>query len=253
VTTTENHNVAIIDDASDQAKTLASSTGLKLITTTEHPVRFTLQWIENSLTLRDNEPKIPIDIAADFASGSVLHRKKFGGGHGQPIARAVKTKDHPLICDATAGFAKDAFIFASLECKVIMLEQSIIVHALLADALQRAKQNPETSEAAHRMTLYHEDSRQLPMTWPCLDFPDVVYLDPMYPAGRRTAKKEIQTLRHILHTTYTPQSESELLNAARKTAKRVVVKRPSKAPPLANLTPSGSITSPKTRYDIYGT
>jgi len=252
VTPTENNKVAIVDDASDRTGLLAQSCGLELIAepNTRHSFRFTLQWIDNRLTLRDHEHKTPIDIAAEFTQGGTLHRKKFGGGHGQPVARAVKTKDRPLICDATAGFGKDAFIFACLECEVIMLEQSVVVHALLADALERAKQDPETEDPAQRMTLYHADSTQLPGAWPHHRLPDVIYLDPMYPQGRRTAKKEIQTLRHLLDS---PQSESDLLDAAKKTAKRVVVKRPGKAQPLAGSTPSGSITSPKTRYDIYGT
>ena len=247
---TENHKVAIVEDTSERTAALARLSSLDLVTDSRHSYRFTLRWIDNRLTLRDHAHKTPIDIAAEFTRGGILHRKKFGGGHGQPLARAVKTKDQPTICDATAGFGKDAFIFASLGCEVILLEQSVVVHALLADALERAKVNPETEEVAQRMTLYHIDSTQLPEAWPQQQLPDVIYLDPMYPEGRRTAKKEIQTLRHLLDT---PQNETTLLDAAKKTAKRVVVKRPGKAPPLAEQIPSGSIASPKTRYDIYGT
>jgi len=47
------------------------------------------------------------------------------------------------------------------------------------------------------------------------------------------------------------EDDAKLLSAALATASRVVVKRPRKAHPLANVKPSGNILSPNTRYDIY--
>ena len=243
--------VAIVDDTADRATALQRATGLELIAddNKEPPCRFTLKWLDNKLTLRDHHSHPPLQVTADFTGGDVLHRQKFGGGHGQPIARAVKTRDRPLICDATAGFGKDAFVFASLDCHVVLLEQSIVIHAMLADAIDRALQDPLTEQIADRMTLYHVNSAKLPDAWPHDRLPDVIYLDPMYPEGKRATKKEIQTLRHLLDA---QADEESLLAAARSTARRVVVKRPRKAKPLADQQPSGSVTSPKTRFDIYG-
>lgn len=211
---------------------------------------YTLQWIEDKLTLRNHSGKRPVDSSIDFTAGRNMHRLKFGGGHGQPMARAVKTSTTPVICDATAGFGKDAFVFASLGCEVVLLERSVVVHALLQDALHRARNHKDTKAIAERMHLTLTDSNQLPVSWPRLDLPQVVYLDPMYPQGKRAAKKDIQALRELL---VAQQDELTLLNAARATAKRVVVKRPRNAPPLADTAPSGNITSPNTRYDIYST
>lgn len=253
-TTTEKQQVAIVDDNSVRPAELASATGLTLIKsdTPSHSATkhwpYTLQWVDDQLTLRDHAPKRAVDINIDFTAGRTLHRLKFGGGHGQPLARAVKSRDQPIICDATAGFGKDAFVFASLGCEVVLLEQSTVVHALLHDALLRAVQNPETKKIAERMHLYHAESNLMPDNWQHPRMPQVIYLDPMYPDNKRAAKKEIQTLRDLLDT---EQDEAKLLNAARASAARVVVKRPRKAAPLANITPVGNISSPNTRYDIY--
>ena len=252
-TTTEQQQVAIVDDSSMRAAELASVTGLTLIksdtprSATKH-WRYTLLWVNEQLTLRDHAPKHTVDINIDFTAGRALHRLKFGGGHGQPLARAVKSRDQPIICDATAGFGKDAFVFASLGCEVVLLERSAVVHALLHDALMRALQNPQTKIIAERMHLYRAESNLMPDNWKHPKMPQVIYLDPMYPDNKRAAKKEIQTLRTLLDT---EQDEAKLLNAARASAARVVVKRPRKAAPLANITPVGNISSPNTRYDIY--
>lgn len=250
----EQECVAVIDEHTERSAGLVSRTGLAFGDSSTHD--YTLQWIQNKLTLRyckrnkreRSSNKQSIDTSIDFTAGRTLHRLKFGGGHGQAMARAVKTNNKPLICDATAGFGKDAFVFASLGCDVVLLERSIVVHALLQDAIQRAQEQTETQIIAERMHLHLADSSQLPANWPDSDLPQVVYLDPMYPKGKRTAKKEIQTLRALLDVT---QDEGSLLNAARSTAQRVVVKRPRNAPPLADVQPSGNISSPNTRYDIY--
>lgn len=242
----EHQSVAVVDAGDKRSHMLAHTCKFPFGDQSTH--KYMLHWVENKLTLSNNHGKRPVDITIDFTTGRHQHRLKFGGGHGQPMARAVKTNTQPLVCDATAGFGKDAFVFASLGCTVVLLEQSVIAHALLADALQRSRKHPDTTHITERMQLHLADSKHLPASWSKPDLPDVVYLDPMYPEGKRTAKKEIQALRELIDV---PQDEVSLLTAARNTATRVVVKRPSNAPPLAEIEPSGCITSPNTRYDIY--
>ncbi len=259
-TAKEKQRVAIVDDNSTNARQLANATGLTLINSDSQSCTkttqwsYTLQWIDEKLTLRHHVAKRAVDINIDFTAGRAQHRLKFGGGHGQPLARAVKSRDQPLIGDATAGFGKDAFVFASLGCEVVLLERSAVVHALLRDALTRAKNKTETKKIAERMHLYHAESNLLPGNWPHPQIPQIIYLDPMYPDNKRAAKKEIQTLRELLDKNYgqdTKLDDAKLLSAARATAARVVVKRPRKAEPLADVSPIGNITSPNTRYDIY--
>ena len=62
-------------------------------------------------------------------------------------------------------------------------------------------------------------------------------------------KKEMQMLQHLVG----PDADSDgLLNAARALAThRVVVKRPTKAPFLANQPPHSQVATKKHRFDIY--
>jgi len=250
---TEPQSTCVLNDGSDQAQNLATYTKLPLTTlgdSTASTIRYTLLWIENKLTLVDNHHQPKLHVSIDFTQGKSRHRLQFGGSHGQALARAVKTSSGACICDATAGLGSDAFVFASLECQVVLLERSAIVYSLLADALDRASNHPGTANIAQRMHLHHSDSLQLPGIWPLTDPPQTVYLDPMYPAGKRKAKKEMQVLRDLMGEN--SADEAMLLQSARDTARRVVVKRPRTAPPIANIAPSGTISSRNTRYDIYG-
>ena len=74
--------------------------------------------------LQQTGRKAPGPILAEFTQGSVDHRRRFGGGKGQMIAKAVGIKAgcYPHVLDATAGLGKDSFVLASLGCKTTMLE-----------------------------------------------------------------------------------------------------------------------------------
>jgi hypothetical protein len=55
----------------------------------------------------------------------MAHRRKFGGGRGEAVAKAVGIKGDylPDVVDATAGLGRDAFVLASVGCRVRMLER----------------------------------------------------------------------------------------------------------------------------------
>ena len=70
---------------------------------------------ETHLALRKlDEPKLG-DCVCRFRSGAMAHRRKFGGGRGEAIAKAVGIKgtELPSVIDATAGLGRDAFVLAS--------------------------------------------------------------------------------------------------------------------------------------------
>ena len=69
-----------------------------------------------------DEPKLG-GIFVDFVGGAMAHRRKFGGGRGEAVAKAVGIKGDylPDVVDATAGLA----LVASVGCRVRMLEQSL--------------------------------------------------------------------------------------------------------------------------------
>lgn len=204
------------------------------------------------LELRQTGPGAPGPVWVDFVGGKAAHRRKFGGGRGQPLARAAGLKKGatPRILDMTAGLGRDGFVLATLGCEVVMMERSPVIHALLSDGLQRARQDSEVGAIAGRIRLLCQDGRDY-LVSAGEERPDVVYLDPMYPHRDKSArvKKEMRLLQLLLGE---DRDSGELLASALGTAlSRVVVKRPVKAPPLHGPAPSLSIGSPNTRYDIY--
>jgi 16S rRNA (guanine1516-N2)-methyltransferase len=153
--------------------------------------------------------------------------------------------------DVTAGFGRDAFVLANLGCQVDMIERHPCIALLLDDALARAQRNPTISDIIARMSIYNADSADYLSSLDEARYPDVIYMDPMYPSREKSAlvKKDMR----LLHQLAGPDMDSEqLLTLARKVAKkRVVVKRPKSAPFIANAKPSTCIESKNTRYDVY--
>jgi len=196
-----------------------------------------------------DEPKLSA-IEVDFVDGAVAHRRKFGGGRGQDIAKAVGLKHGftPKVLDATAGLGRDAFVLATLGCQVTMMERMPVVAALLENGLSRAQLSTEVNDIASNMSLIHASSLEQ-MT--LAQQPDVIYLDPMYPHKEKSAlvKKEMRIFQSLVGA---DNDADDLLAPALAIAKyRVVVKRPSYAPPLAGKTPSTSIKMKKNRFDVY--
>ena len=72
-------------------------------------------------------------VTSDFVGGAARHRREFGGGAGQPVARAIglKGSQRPQVVDATAGLGRDAFVMASLGCRVTLVERSPVAAALV--------------------------------------------------------------------------------------------------------------------------
>jgi len=198
-----------------------------------------------------DEPKLG-GIYVDFVGGAMAHRRKFGGGRGEAVAKAVGIKSGylPDVVDATAGLGRDAFVLASVGCRVRMLERHPVVAALLDDGLQRGYQDPEIgSWLQERLQLIHASSlAELANLTPR---PDVVYLDPMFPHKQKSAlvKKEMRVFQSLVG----PDDDADgLLEPARILArKRVVVKRPDYAPPLADVATPNAVETKGHRFDIY--
>lgn len=213
-------------------------------------IDFLLQVNQQVLELvKCDEPKLGA-INVDFVNGAVGHRRKFGGGRGQDIAKAIGLKHGftPHVLDATAGLGRDAFVLASLDCQVTMLERMPVVAALLEDGLERGRLNNDIQSITERMEIFHTSSINN-MAEHCQ--PDVVYLDPMYPHKGKTAlvKKEMRVFQTLVGS---DDDADALLAPALELAKyRVVVKRPNYAEPLAGKKPSTSIKMKKNRFDIY--
>lgn len=205
------------------------------------------------LQLQQLGPDAPGPVFVDFAVGRLDFRRRHGGGVSQPLARAVGLKggERPRVLDATAGLGRDAFVLASLGCQVTLVERQPTIAALLEDGLVRAVYMPELAPIVSRMTLQQGEGTSVMGTLSVPECPDVVYLDPMYPPRNKSAlvKKEMQLLHRVVGQDL---DAARLLQKALATArKRVVVKRPRQAEPLGAGSPSFTIESPNTRYDVY--
>ncbi|GAK85400.1 SAM-dependent methyltransferase [Vibrio ponticus] len=221
---------------------------------------FALVLTEQRLELRKlDEPKLGA-IYVDLVSGAVAHRRKFGGGKGQAIAKAAGLNKGatPTVLDGTAGLGRDAFVLASLGCKVQMVERHPVVAALLDDGLARAKQDTEIGAwVSERMSLLHASSHSALSDLasdPAFVAPDVVYLDPMYPHPENKkksalVKKEMRVFQSLVGADN--DADALLQPALALATKRVVVKRPDYAEWLDNHKPSMAIETKKNRFDVY--
>jgi len=207
--------------------------------------------IGSFLSLEKNFSGVLVKLVVDFSSGKMKYRLEKGGGKQQPMARAIgATKNSNLqVLDATAGLGVDAFVMASFGCQLTMLEQSFVVYELLLDGLQRASDDVQVSHIVNRMNLINTNSVDYLKT--TKEKFDVIYLDPMYPHRKKSAKvkKDMQILQYLL----SEQNDGDLLftQACLSDVKRVVVKRPLQADPLCAKSPTHSIFSKKTRFDVY--
>ena len=198
-----------------------------------------------------DEPKLGA-VYVDFVSGIMAHRRKFGGGRAEAVAKAVGVKgdELPSVIDATAGLGRDAFVLASVGCKVRLIERHPVVFLLLQDGLQRAYADAEIG-AMLQANLQLLNVKHLSELNPETNFADVVYLDPMYPHKQKSAlvKKEMRLFQHLVGGDLDADQLLEpALNLARK---RVVVKRPDYAEFLAQIPPHFSRQTKNHRFDIY--
>ncbi len=190
-------------------------------------------------------------LRLDFAGGAVGYRFRQGAARAHPLVKAAGLKKDrmPTVVDATAGLGRDAFLLASAGARVVMLERSAEVHALLSDALARARgASPDLAEVASRMTLIHGDARdRLPELRP-----EIVMVDPMHPPRQNTAlvKQEMRLLSGLVGA---DEDAHELMQVALASAReRVVLKWPLRARPLLESPkPSHQFAGKTVRYEVF--
>jgi 16S rRNA (guanine1516-N2)-methyltransferase len=210
------------------------------------PARFELRLTSVGLGVRPahgpdaDAPPWTIDLA----------RRRPGG---EAVVRAVRGRAPAAglrVADATAGLGGDAGALARAGMRVVAIERDPLLVALLEDALARWRR--KEPEAAARLELRRGDARTLlPRLRPA---PEVVLLDPMFPAtGGGAKRRPAAWLRAWLRPreASADADDRELLAVARRTARRrVVVKRPRKGPDLAPGV-SGRRLGTTVRFDLY--
>lgn len=211
-----------------------------------------LQVSAQGLQLVELKDKAPGPVRVDFVTGALAHRRQFGGGSGQLIARAVGIQPgvRPRILDVTAGLGRDAFVLAALGCEVLLIERQPLIAALLEDGLRRAGEDPLVAPVVARMRLLWGDAIALMEGWQT-ELPQVVYVDPMFPHRDKSAlvKKEMRLFRPLVGDD--PDAPALLRQALALASHRVVVKRPRKAESIMGAPPHYRLEGKSSRYDIY--
>ena len=201
----------------------------------------TLETVEGRLAIRSDADAPGSGVSIDLGAIDVRSL----GGH--PLVRAVGKGAGPVV-DAPAGLGGDAWILAAAGRAVVAIERHPSIHALLADALSRARSTPTLAHVAARIRLVHGDARARLATeasgaWSIL-------VDPMFPPKAKSALAP-RDIRLVKEAVGEDPDASELLAAAMATmAPRIIVKRPHEAPPLGG-EPHHVIESRLVRYDIY--
>ena len=197
-------------------------------------------------------PHAPGPVRVDFVEGGAAHRRQFGGGSGQMIAKAVGIQPgiRPRVLDATAGLGRDAFVLATLGCEMVMFERQPLIAALLEDGLRRGFEDAEVRAIVERMRLQQGNAIELMRQWQG-EPPQVIYLDPMFPHREKSAlvKKEMRLFRPFVGDDL--DAGALLEQALALASHRVVVKRPRKAPTIDGPKPGYSLEGKSSRYDIY--
>lgn len=213
---------------------------------------FALQVGPDGLQLAELGPGVPGPVRVDFVEGAAAHRRLYGGGSGQMIAKAVGVQSgiRPRILDATAGLGRDAFVLATLGCEMQLIERQPVIAALLEDGLARAARAPEVADIVARMQLRTGNAIELMRQWSGAP-PQVIYLDPMFPHRDKSAlvKKEMRLFRPLVGDD--PDAPALLEAALALASHRVVVKRARKAPAIEGPKPGYSLEGKSSRYDIY--
>lgn len=192
----------------------------------------------------------PKPIIVDFLDTKSLHRLRTSRS-SDPLLRAIGLKQNQklTVIDATAGFGVDALLMAYAGAEVLMLEREPIMAELLAQGLIKAQTEGELVSVTKRLTLLKTDAKEYLSNLNQAEYPDVIYLDPMF-IHKKSAlpNKNMQFLQNLVND----HDADELLNLAlTRATKRVVIKRSIHAPYLGDIKPNMSIKTKLLRFDVF--
>lgn len=214
---------------------LAAATGVT-IGTCANGVRVTLR-----------EPELAFEHS--FVSGTLARRARQSK---QALLRACNNKQRGIrrVLDLTAGWGADALALARHGQQVTLVEHNPLLASILEYSHALLAAIETESEVARRIAIRHANAAALlAVPGAASDF-DCIYLDPMFPAHKSGARpaKEMQILQAI---TANADIERCFELALAKALKRVVVKRPAKAPALTGQQPDLVYREKTIRFDVY--
>ena len=150
------------------------------------------------------------------------------------------------IIEATGGLGSDTLKLALIADRVIAMERHPVVYAMLTAALLNAVR--AGWPAARRIEPVFGDARIL---IPEMPEADIVYIDPMFPPKRKRSALPPKPVRMLRGLVGDDPDDADLLSISRHhVRKRVVVKRPLHAPPMAD-DPLVMHEGKVVRYEVY--
>jgi len=165
------------------------------------------------------------------------------------LAQALGRKTQTIV-DATTGWGQDSLHIFRMGYDLRCIERSPIMFELLDDAYKRLENvgwvkslnvKPPELILGNAINVLAELQQR----------PECIYIDPMFPPKRKKsalAKKSMTILRDLLGD---DEDKAQLFEAAYRSAtKRVVVKSPDYAEPIAGK-PTESFSGKLLRYDVY--
>jgi 16S rRNA (guanine1516-N2)-methyltransferase len=170
----------------------------------------------------------------------------------QALVKACNNKVRNIntILDLTGGWGMDSFILGCHGHNVTCIEQNQLLHMISTYSLNCARRTKRSAMAASRITMLHDDSINFLQNAGKADSFDCIYLDPMFPEHKSSAKstKGLQILQKLTQN----QDIKECFELALdKAAKRVVVKSPAKSASLFENKPDLVYREKTIRFDVY--
>lgn len=188
----------------------------------------------------------------DFLNPTLQYRLQHLSIKKEALLRAiaVKSKATLTLIDATAGLCTDGLVMAAYGHQVTALERHERVFSLLSDAVRRAEEEEMMKPILDRLTLIHQDAGTYLAA--LTEQVDVVYLDPMFPERKKSAKvkKPMQIMQALVGEKEEDHTALFAL-AKEKALHKLVVKRPKLAPFLTGEAPSFQVEGKTCRFDVY--
>lgn len=185
-------------------------------------------------------------LSIDFLNNAQNYNKKKGSMKTELISKALGSGrlGHSIL-DLSAGLGIDSVFLSQLGYDVTAVERNPVLFLALDTAQKklsdRQKEKLRFEFASAKDFLIATDKAF-----------DVIYFDPMFPEKKKSAlpRQEMIMFRHLVGSDDDARDVVETAIKLKK-AKRVVVKRPIKAPLLLEH-PQNQVEGKLIRFDVYG-
>jgi 16S rRNA (guanine1516-N2)-methyltransferase len=217
--------------------------------------------------LIESDPEANLSYLVDLGdSGVLIQGEQFNINHSfldpiflkrllqpnQLLLKACNNKQRSIktVLDLTGGWGMDSVMIAHSGRTVTMLEQNRLVYAITAHSLECARAHSRLTQTVDRINALNMTGHDFLVKNVRTDKFDCIYLDPMFPSHKSSAKpsKEMQLLQQMTRNVDIETTFKLALNQANN---RVVMKRPLKSPPFCDLQPDIVYREKTIRFDVY--